>query len=346
MEELKSQFAAYLQHKMPQAAGIEITSATRIHGGASRQTYLLQVDWKEAGQQRQRGMVLRREAASLIDTNSETEFRAYDALFRAGYPVPEAMYLENDTRWLGQPFIVMSEVRDCVSASPFALEPFGEHASKVGEQFFTLLGKLAAMDPAELGLDKIMEKVAPGDAWKRELTYWENVINTDELFPNPIVQAAIRWLWRNPPPPAQKISVVHADFRAGNFLWNAEQGEIKTILDWEMAHLGDPLEDLGWAIDELWAFRQRQRPGGMIAREEALRIWKQVSGLSIDPQALRWWCIFNHVKGIGIWTSAGQEYFKGSNTDPVLVTAYWYPGNVHSRIISEKLVELYDERNA
>ena len=82
----------------------------------------------------------------------------------------------------------------------------------------------------------------PGQCWHRELDYWESYLGKMELEPQPLARAAISWLRRNPPLPAQQISVVHGDYRAGNFLFDIT-GKIHAILDWEMMHLGDPLED-------------------------------------------------------------------------------------------------------
>jgi len=150
------------------------------------------------------------------------------------------------------------------------------------------------------------------------------------------VRAALRWLKRNPPPPAQKICVVHGDYRTGNFLVD-DRGEIRAILDWEMSHLGDPLEDLAWAIDPLWAGADPARPGGMIARAEALRIWENASGLQADPKALHWWEIFASLKGAAIWISAAREYEEGRNIDPVNAFSGWYCLSVHNRVLAERL---------
>ena len=74
-------------------------------------------------------------------------------------------------------------------------------------------------------------------------------VDRNELEPQPIIRAAIRWLRANPPPPPERVSVVHGDYRVGNFLYTKEG--IHGIVDWEMAHLGDPLEDLAWSFMEL-----------------------------------------------------------------------------------------------
>ena len=105
------------------------------------------------------------------------------------------------------------------------------------------------------------------------------MLDEDELEPQPITRAVIRWLRRHPPPPAQKLSVVHADYRTGNFLFDAE-GEIRAILDWEMAHLGDPLEDLAWGINAVWMWSRDGLAGSLLPKADAIRIWEEASGLS------------------------------------------------------------------
>lgn len=344
MEDLAPRFAAYLAHRMPQATDVVVTGVSRIHGGASRETFRLNATWKEGGRDVVRPLVLRRDpVASLIETERDLEYNAYRAFHPTGLPVPEPLFLETDLKWLDRPFFVMEQIVGCTAGSPFNPDPYGPLAEKIGRQFWTHLGKIAAAEPKDIGFE--MEPVAPGECWKRELDKWEKVIDEDELSPQPIARAAIRWLRRNPPPPAQKLSVVHGDYRTGNFLVNGE-GDIKAILDWEMCHLGDPLEDIAWAADPLWAFANPDRPGGMIPRADALRIWKETSGLKIDPIALRWWEIFNSLKGLAIWISAGKEYHTGANRDPILALSSWYCTDMHDRILAERLSALSKEARA
>jgi aminoglycoside phosphotransferase (APT) family kinase protein len=162
------------------------------------------------------------------------------------------------------------------------------------------------------------------------------VIDEDEREPQPIARPALRWLKRNPPPPAQNIAVVHVDYRTGNFLYDAG-GNIRAILDWEMAHLGDPLEDLGWAIDPLWSHGDPSRPAGTIPRGEALAIWEKESGLKLDTAALAWWEIFASLKGLAIWISAAREYAEMRNADPVNAFSGWFCLAFHNKVLADRL---------
>jgi aminoglycoside phosphotransferase (APT) family kinase protein len=230
----------------------------------------------------------------------------------------------------------MEEVENCQAGSIMSPDPFGPHRETVGRQFFTVMGQIAAADPRDVGLSDLEGESDIHDVAMHEVARWEKVVDEDEREPQPIVRAAIRWLKRNPPPPAQKISVVHGDYRTGNFLYD-DKGTIRAILDWEMAHLGDPLEDLGWAIDPLWSGGNTEMPGGMLPRAEALRLWEKTSGLKADPKALFWWEIFASLKGAAIWVSAACEYAEGRNTDPINAFSGWYTLAFHNHILAQRL---------
>lgn len=333
---LADQLQAYLARTTGKA--VTVADLTRIPGGASRETY--RFDATIGGEAK--ALILRRDpVGSLIDTDRRLEFLAYRSFHDRGVPVPEPVALESAGAELERPFFIMGRIDGGKAASPFTVIPYGEHAEALGRQFFEILGAIHSADPAGLPITEVAPTPAPDDCWRRELDYWEGVIDADEQHPQPIVRAAIRRLRREPPAPAQAIRVVHGDYRSGNFLHDGA-GKIIAVLDWEMAHLGDPLEDLGWAIDPLWAHfeAERGRVAGMIDRAEAIAIWEQASGLKADPEALAWWELFNAVKGMGIWISAAKEYRAGGFKDPVLGISGWYTARRHDQIIAARLAAL------
>jgi aminoglycoside phosphotransferase (APT) family kinase protein len=341
MAVLEESLADYIRLKMPAAAEIRVDQLAQISGGASRQTYRFRLSYSERGKAHERRLILRRDpSASLIDTDRKIEFAAYQAFFGTSVPVPEVLWLEDDARHLGSPFFIGVEMTGLeTSPSRILMEPYAAHHQKIAEQKWSILGAIAAHDPAKLGLVGVMEPVAPENCWKRELDYWEGVLDSDELIPQPIIRAAIRWMRRNPPRPAQKVSVVHGDYRTGNFLFD-EQGRIHGILDWEMAHLGDPLEDLGWSLNRVWCWAHDDRRGGLIAREDAIKIWEKASGLKAAPDAIHWWELFATVKGQGIWVSSAHAWETGANKDPILVLSSWALMNSQDRAALELMGRL------
>jgi len=318
------------------APDLTVHDLARIPGGASRETYRFRA--RSAGAERK--LILRRDPpASLIETERSTEYRAYQAFHRLGLPVPEPVALERDGGALERPFFIMSEIENAQAASVLAPDPYGAHSERIGHQFWSILGRIAGADPEALGLADFDGARSPQHCWSHEVARWEKVIDEDEAEPQPIARGALRWLKRHPPPPAQRIAVVHGDYRSGNFLHDG-QGTIRAILDWEMAHLGDPLEDLAWALDPLWAHHDPSRPAGTLPREDAIRLWQDTSGLKADPAALAWWAMFASLKGVAIWISAAHEYATRRNDDPVNAFSGWYCLAFHNKVLAEKLETL------
>jgi len=331
---LAEALAAYLSQLW--AEPIVVENLSRIPGGASRETYSF--DAMRAGGER-KGLILRRDpVCSLIDTDRATEFLAYQS-FASLVPVPEPVVLETGASALQRPFFIMSRVDGGSATSPFAIDPYGLHAAAIGRELFAILGRIARADPLALPIARAFAVPEPDACWRKELDYWESVILRDERHPQPIARAALRRLRRNPPPAAQKVSVVHGDYRSGNFLHDG-QGRILAVLDWEMAHLGDPLEDLAWCLDPMWSHFDASRAAGTLPVADAIAVWEQESGLSADPKALAWWGLLSSVKGEAIWTTSGKEFVAGGGRDLVLGFSGTYTARRHDRIIADRLEQL------
>jgi aminoglycoside phosphotransferase (APT) family kinase protein len=229
----------------------------------------------------------------------------------------------------------MSEIPGCESATAaLAQPPYADQRARIGERKWTILGQLAALDVSELGLDDVMDP--PDHPAARELDYWAGVIEQDALHPQPVAAATIRWLRRHLPAPSGRLCLVHGDYRSGNFLFDAE-GHIHGILDWEMAHLGDPLEDLAWSLDPLWAWPQRELAGNLLPRERAIRIWERASGITVDRDAFRWWQVFASLKGLAIWISSTEDFVNGESKEPILAVAGWLMTDRQNRILVDRL---------
>jgi aminoglycoside phosphotransferase (APT) family kinase protein len=337
---LEPRIAAYIAGKMPGASQVAVEGLERISGGASRETYRFRLRWLEGGAQQERRLILRRDPpASLIDTERRIEFEAYRAFGGSAVPVPQMLWLEEACDALDYPFFVAEELSG-LQAAPQLLFAGGYDAvlPTVAQRKWTILGEIARADPNALGLTQWMEAPPLDGCWKRELDHWEAIIDREEAEPYPITRAAIRWLRANPPPPAQKLAVVHGDYRTGNFLYD-EAGQIRGVLDWEMAHLGDPLEDLGWGFNPVWEFG-RGLAGGLLPHAEAIAIWERASGLKADPAALHWWTLFNCVKGQGIWVGSARAFLDGGNRDPIIIYSAWWLLNIQERAMLKVMGKL------
>jgi aminoglycoside phosphotransferase (APT) family kinase protein len=330
LQQIGEKTAGYLTERWQ--AAVQVQAIEQIPGGASRETYRLRLAVDDA----ERGVILRRDPpSSLIDTERSLEYRTYQAAWNAGIPVPEPLLLEEDPAVLERPFSLMAEVTGCESAiANLTVPPFDQARDAIARLKWTLLGDLASRDIEDLGLTDFME--VPEHPAARELAYWAGVIRADALTRQPVAEAAIRWLERNLPPAAGELCLVHGDYRSGNFLYNAA-GEIPALLDWEMAHIGDPLEDLAWSLDPLWAWPERNLAGGLLPREQAIALWESASGYRVDREAFRWWQVFASLKGLAIWISSTEDFANGQTKEPVLAIAGWMMTDRQNRILVDRL---------
>ncbi len=106
---------------------------------------------------------------------------------------------------------------------------------------------------------------------------------------------AFRWLRERRPPDPERLSLVHGDFRTGNFIVGPEG--LRSVLDWEYAHLGDPLEDVGFLHLKPWRFGNVALEAGGFGRcDDLLRSYDQAGGTRVEPEAVRFWEVLGHLK--------------------------------------------------
>lgn len=328
--------ASYLSERW--RASVQVEEMRLVPGGAARATWLCNVRTPNASI----GAVFRIDTGEqLLPTDEQAEYRTIAALHQIGFPVPEPLILEEDARWFGQPFSVVAEVPDCKSA-PDQI-PAG-YRGKVGRAFWTHLGMLTRCDPAQIGVTDFLPATSAAESAKHQLDYWWKIFTANEIHANPIAHAAYRWLAENLPPPPARLCLVHGDYRSGNFLYSAD-GEIRAILDWEMAHLGDPLEDLCWSLDLRQNINKPELAGGLLPHREAVHVWCEASGLQIDPVAFRWWQVFAAFKGLTIWTLSAKKFQDDEEKRPVLARIGWLLVERQQRILLDYISPHSKRRN-
>jgi aminoglycoside phosphotransferase (APT) family kinase protein len=108
------------------------------------------------------------------------------------------------------------------------------------------------------------------------------------------LELGLRWLELHPPPPRAR-TVVHGDFRTGNFLVN--NAKLTALLDWECCHLASPAEDIGWFCTRSWRFgRSDHHAGGIATRTQLRDAYREAGGAPITEEEIRWWEIFGLIR--------------------------------------------------
>jgi aminoglycoside phosphotransferase (APT) family kinase protein len=318
----RERLRSYLSDKLGEAAAVAVHRLERIGGGASRETWLVDAEWEEAGDRSVRPLIVRRDPpASLLDSDRRTEFRVLSAASNIGIPVPRMYWLEEDGRWLDRPFMVMERMP---GTAPPVVVPATERAEtrhRLAEQFVDHLAKIHRADWRRLGLG-FLDVPSPGTAAARaQVEWWEREYQRSKLEERPVLAIALDWLSRHLPE-TRDITLVHADYRAGNVLYQGDR--ITAILDWEMAHLGDPMEDLAWAVLRFWSSADLCQ--GMLTHDEMLAAYERAAGLTVDRERVFFYEILGAVKMAVISLTGVKSFCEGRHFDPVLaLVGYMIP---------------------
>lgn len=313
------------------STAVTVTDMEYLHGGGSR---ILGRFTATIGERAERLVFRLDPPSSFVESDRATEFAALKFLHGSTIPVPQPIMLDAAGTYLGAPCFIMSEIASGSASGFFDRAPYADQAAKVGEQVFAMVGRLAA-----LVVDGDI-RAALGDPGTNpastQLDHWEKVLDSDERWPQPIARAGIRALRHRMPPPPPALSVVHGDFRSGNFLVDSN-GNVVALLDWEFVHLGDPLEDLAWCIDPLWGHGMPEIVGGMLPLDHAIAAWEAASGMRVDIERLDWWRLFSAIKGMAMWTSSADEFLREGGGEPRMAFPVMNCVPVHERVIAETL---------
>lgn len=261
--------------------GAEVHELRRLSGGASRETWSFDV--RREGADRPEPLILRRDPVGAPKGGMAVEARLFAVAGAAGVPVPRVLHASDDPAVLGSSFLVMERIEG--ETIPRKILRDDEHAAAragLAAQCGEVLAKLHAIPPESV------EGLAEQDPVSE---FMEMLDTLGE--PHPAFELAFRFLAANRPPPARR-SIVHGDFRNGNFIVGPEG--LRVVLDWELAHVGDPIEDLGWLCVKSWRFGAAAPVGGFGTYEELCDAYAAAGGGAVDLDALRWWELMGTVK--------------------------------------------------
>ncbi len=254
--------------------GATITEVGRLSGGASRETWTFKAD--------DRPLILQRQRAGDI-RDMGTEFAVLRAAHAGGVAVPEVIAASTDVCELGAAYMVLSHVDgETIARKILRDETYAFARTHLTAELAVALARLHSIDPAAV------PALQPTD----QIEQYRGVLDSVGC-PHPTFELAFRWLERNRPQ-AGRVSVVHGDFRLGNLMVGPDG--LRAVLDWELAHLGDPMEDLGWLCVKAWRFGSPKPAGGVGEYVELFEAYANAAGTEVDADVVRWWEVLGTLK--------------------------------------------------
>lgn len=322
------------------APGSTVAGVAPLGGGASKEQF--RFDLAKPGEA-PASYVLRREPPeSVVETHRLREYQLMRAM-QGVVPVPDVPWVDPEGRWFGRPALISRFVHG-VTKPPGAsgnvtglgaqYSPELQHI--LGTQFTHLFAKIHCFDWRQADLSAFDVPQAGTDSGvQATINWWDRVWEEDSSEPMPIIRFAAQWL-RAHAPPIDHVTIIHHDYRAGNFLFDPDSFDITAVLDWELSHLGDYHEDLAWTLQEGYGRYDDQGRFlvcGLIERSEFLQRWQDQTGLEINPAKLDYYALMNCWKSAIIVLATGVRCAMGGKShQDILLTwlAGFGPTCIHS----------------
>ena len=258
----------------------DVTGAAKLSGGASQETWTFDIVHPSGNV----GAILRRAPpgygaspgrAAGLDAEAVLMQLAHDA----GLPSPRVMHVLTPQDELGTGFIMARVEGETIARKILRDDEFSKARPILARQ----LGRVAA------GIHGLPREKLPQ---LRSNTSTSEIADLTREYrstnwPRPVFELALRWLGDHDPGPPQEVTLVHGDFRHGNLIIGPDG--VRAVLDWELAHLGDPMEDLGWICVNSWRFGEIDKPVGGFGSRGELFAGYEAAGRCADPERVKFW---------------------------------------------------------
>ena len=315
VEDLSARLAEFVARESGAPEGsVRISGMQRLAGGSSRELWSLDAEWDERaeGGPRRLELVLRRDPPGRTGDFSDRRLE-FELLRRAeatGVPVPRVHWACSEPAALDTPFFLMARLTgETIPRRLLRDDVYARAREAMVGELGRILARIHDVDyerPNLRGLDRpkpgrppAADQLAVSIAGVRELA----------PDPHPILELAARWLEARLPD-RQRQTLVHGDYRVGNVLFD-EQG-VKAILDWELAHVGDPVEDLGWLCTKAWRYGSDLPAGGIGTREALLEAYEKGGGGDVSLDHLLFWEALGSFKVALVFIRQAHVHLSGA----------------------------------
>lgn len=289
----------------PVLGPVRVEDLRALTGGASRVTWAFDA---VNGTDAPRSLILRTGPLEELYASMELEAHAQRVAGASGAPVPNVLIADNSPAALGNPYLIcdLIEGETVVRRIERQLDDAGR--TRLLEQCAQALGAIHRADPGAVTLsaeDQLSACRAQLDA----------LPDTTAPF-----EWALRRLAADRPAPAP-AQLVHGDFRMGNLMVSGA-GDLAAVLDWELVHLGDGVEDLAWFCLRAWRFGAppERGAGGLGDVDSLLAAYAQATGVQVDPSRFDWWLLLGTLRWGIICRYQAQRHLSGQTRSVELAT--------------------------
>ena len=265
---------------------LKIKKIERLSGGAAQETYHIECI---KGLDTQSLAFRRRAGGEFKDLNNDGPGLKGEALLmkcakEVGVPSPKIYYVLSRDDDLGDGFIMEWLEGESLGKKILRDREYAAVRPKLAYECGTLAARIHSIDLSKKGLQNLLPKMSPEDyvqqTWSRYKSFGVS---------QPTIDYVGCWLMNNLPK-CHRSTLVHNEFRNGNLLISSDG--IVAVLDWEIAHIGDPMRDLGWLCTNAWRYGANLPVGGFGSYEQLFQGYEDECGISVDPAAVRFWEIF------------------------------------------------------
>jgi aminoglycoside phosphotransferase (APT) family kinase protein len=262
----------------PGATGV--TGAAKLSGGASQETWSFDIVHPDGVF----GAILRRappgygaspSRAAGLDAEATLMQLAHDA----GLPSPRVLHVLQPQDGLGTGFIMQRVEGETIARKILRDPQFARARPILARQLGKVIAGIHGLAASKLPKLRQMMSTKELSDLDREYRSFE--------WPRPVFELALRWLRDRDPGPSPEVTLVHGDFRHGNLIIGPDG--LRAVLDWELAHTGDPMEDLGWVCVNSWRFGEIDKPVGGFGSREELFAGYEAAGRRVDAERVKFW---------------------------------------------------------
>lgn len=285
-----------------------IRGLARLTGGATKATWALEAEgaqgWRAVILQQSVQVPMARDDPKsamprLVGTQDAAVMQAAAA---AGVPVPAVLAVLEPEDGLGEGHLTALVAGEAAGRRIVFAPELAQARTGLAAQCGEAVGRMqrAAVEAPSLRFLQRFGAAQTLACYRAIYTYYDH--------PHPAIQLGLKWAEAQLPHlPAEGPPVlVHGDCRNGNIL--VDHGGLAAILDWELAHLGDPMEDLGWLCVRTWRFGGTAPVGGFGSREDLFAGYERGAGRPADPRMVRFWEVFGHVRWAIMCMMKGESH--------------------------------------